>query len=1466
MWIKFNKIKFNKDSKIVVGNKVKIPGIGTLPSLPEQFSFTNISGKTRGAFFESNEVTLTVFEGPLDVTISSNEGTQTAQLSINGGTYSSATQSVNSGDKIKIKMKSSPDGNTTDTATVKVGPTGGAQRTATWSITTLPAVPNQFSFINPPNQLHSVDVISNEITLSAFDGPIMANVTSNEQSQTAQMSVNGSNTYTTSQTVISGDRIKLKMRSSSTPSDIVSATLSIATVSAAWAVETLTNIPAQFSFTNQSDVPLDTLIYSNLVSLSTFDGPVTGTVSSDELTSTIEMKVNNGDYSSAPQDIASGSTIRLRMKSSKAGLYKETANATTTASVSIGSRSATWEITTITTNKLVPDTFTFTNVTDAIHSSTYTSNLVTLSTFDGMLTATVVNSLLSVNGDVYSGSPRLVESGDTVRLQLQASSLNNTTIPATLAISTLNVPWSVTTLPSEPELFSFTNVDNASRNEIYISETVTLSKFDGPLLASVSSDESSPTVEMIAINNTDYVTSRNVNSGDVIKLRMRSSTVGLTSETATLTIGTLHIPWTVTTMSELPAQFSFTDTPDVYHNTSTESNEITLSLFDGSILAQVSSNEGTQSAKMSVKHGVDDWSTYDTSHYVSAGDRIKLQMTSSSTPLGSVTATLAISTVSATWTVSTITNLPVAPLFTNRTDLNLNTQYLSNVINISSFEGPATISVSSDETSSTVLLQVNSNTPSNSSQQINPRDEVQLRMTSSKVGAYTETAKVLITPSVNGGSVTGTWAITTATTGRTTPLAFSFTDRTGILHSTEYESNAITLSTFDGMLTASVDNGEFKVNNGNYGSASKTVESNDVIKLKLQSSPYGLTAVSETLTVGSTSGSWSITTAQEVPDPFNFTNQNAAPLNSQRISNEIILSSFDGVVTADVTSDESVQTAEMSINGNSTWVTTANNLVAGTAVKLRMTSSESSYTSKTATLKVHNDAETISGTWSITTMSNIPLDTFSFTNLSDVPHGTVEYSNTITLSPFDGMIVATISGSNALMSVNGNPYSSSGNVTSENTIRLRMTSSESPLTETDATLTISTITKAWSVTTMTNTPAQFSFDSVTTDIGASIVSNVITLSTFDGIQTGTVAGEGTPQMSIYHNGSWSLYDTSKNVVSGDLIKLSMNASNSPNTTETATLTVSTTSATWSVTSSAASTTPDTFTIPNISNADPNYALTTDLITLYLGGNPFSITNENPLPISVTAISNTHTANPSSGIITVSINSDVNLTQLTNNNGFYVDLELSNTNPDSFSNTYNVTVHAGSNPGRNSSYTVSTRAWRDLPATPFPFKATTDDTGYIDSDNTYQNNPNPNIPSGTTDAWGTYWSGSQISEYDATAAYTNMLYYSNTISTGYDTTDSHTLRIKIEICDNSDQVISLPDAIRWPNVNNPVVVNIGTVGYVFASPTDTEVSISPNDSVQLEFITPTTSETIKIKVTIGDEIHGYAVGYWVVTTA
>jgi len=196
----------------------------------------------------------------------------------------------------------------------------------------------------------------------------------------------------------------------------------------------------------------------------------------------------------------------------------------------------------------------------------------------------------------------------------------------------------------------------------------------------------------------------------------------------------------------------------------------------------------------------------------------------------------------------------------------------------------------------------------------------------------------------------------------------------------------------------------------------------------------------------------------DTPDAFNFTDQTDVALNTLTESNTITIDGITGSVAVSISGDGSPQ---LRINGGS-WVTSGN-ISDGQTLQLRLTSDNNFASMLSAVVTVG----TLSDQWDVTTVAqDTTPDAFSFIDQTDVALNTLTESNTLTINGITGSVAVSISGDGGpQLRVAGGSWGTSGSITNGQTLQLRLTSANSPLTLHSAIVSVGTVPDQWNVTT-----------------------------------------------------------------------------------------------------------------------------------------------------------------------------------------------------------------------------------------------------------------------------------------------------------------------------------------------------------------------------------------------------------------
>ncbi len=281
--------------------------------------------------------------------------------------------------------------------------------------------------------------------------------------------------------------------------------------------------------------------------------------------------------------------------------------------------------------------------------------------------------------------------------------------------------------------------------------------------------------------------------------------------------------------------------------------------------------------------------------------------------------------------------------FIAQTGVTLSTVITSNTITVSGITAAAPISITGGAYS------INGGEYTSAGGTVVNGDTVTLQQTSSESYATTTTATLTI------GGVSGAFSVTTqASSGDTTPDPFTFTAQTGVELSMLITSNAITVSGINMAAPISIEGGgAYSINGSSYSYSSGTVNNGDTVTVQLPSSWKHSTTTSTILTIGTVSGTFSVTTHQ-----FHFTSQAGMDLSTVTTSDTITVSWISTETPISITG------GTYSINGG-IYTSASGTVVSGNTVTVRQTSSASYATTTDAILTIGD----LSAVYSVTTKS-----------------------------------------------------------------------------------------------------------------------------------------------------------------------------------------------------------------------------------------------------------------------------------------------------------------------------------------------------------------------------------------------------------------------------------------------------------------------------------------------------------------
>ncbi|MFC3681423.1 beta strand repeat-containing protein [Bacterioplanoides pacificum] len=807
-------------------------GQSNLDRTPDTFSFSSLTDAEPGSIIESDSVTVTGFDGQLNIAASDGE------FQVNGGNWVTSA-SISAGDTLKARLTAPSDFATSASVTIDINDVS-----ATFSITTRAqdTEPDAFTFTSLSGSELGQNTCSDATTLTGFDGPLSSSISNGwvllnnaQQPTTGSFNVNPD------------DKLKVCQQAANAfmTDNITTLTLGtnpgITFTTTTRAADTTPDAP---NFAAQTDVEPAQAIHSNEITLTGFDGQ-------------LPLRANNGAIlivndtplaAGASANVSSGDRVKVRLTSASSF------GGQTSTVITLGSAQTTFAIT-VRDQDSTPDAVTFTSLSDANPGDTQTSNAVTLTGFEGSQPVTVSGGELQINngGWVSSGS---VSSGDSVRLRHTASSdFNTITVTNMTVAGAAFADFSSTTRERDitPDAMVFTSLIDQDTDTVVTSNAVTADGFEGSLTASVSNGE-------MQVGSGAWTTSATIQPGDTLTLRQTTADDYETAKITSLLVGDESYTFTTTTKVQdtTPDNFTFSALTDVQPDTLQTSNAVTLAGFDGTLTASVSNGE------MQIGSGA--WTTSGT---IQPGDTLTLRQTTANDYETDKTTTLMVNSESYTFTTTTRVQdtTPTPVTFTAQTDVSQGREAISNSVVLTGFDGSATLSVTDGE------YQLNgTGSWSNSATNITAGTSIQLRTRAGN--GYYQTTDVVLT--VN--SSTFTFSVTTPAApdpeisnpngyniGGTPILPNELGSQLIAAPQDVAIESSYTLDSAVNGTPINVYNGEYQINYGNWvpgtatsatdiGNYSHTVRTDDIVRVRHTSGSSDRETITSTLMIGGANG------------------------------------------------------------------------------------------------------------------------------------------------------------------------------------------------------------------------------------------------------------------------------------------------------------------------------------------------------------------------------------------------------------------------------------------------------------------------------------------------------------------------------------------------------------------------------------------------------------------------------------
>ena len=1102
-----------RSASITIGSSVDTWTVTSTDTVPNSFSFTDTTNAAAGEIYSSRSL-ITGLTGIAPVSLT---GEASARISVAGGSPAT-TGAISNNQELEISIQAGPADGTRRTATVTVGGIS-----SDFHVTSLDAVPNAVDFVDVSGAEANVVVRSATILPAGFDTPIVASVTGDTS---AGLIVDGGAPVKTA-TVAPGQSLRLQVRSpSAADGSMTTVTVTLGSVSDTWSVSTLDNTPAAFSLVDKTGAAGGTLITSDPVRILGLDAGV-GVTASVTGSGGPEISINGGPWS-ASGTIFVGQDLAVRLTSGAED------GSTRQAVVSVGGVLDTYSVT---TRDTVPTSFDFINVANATANAVASSNLVRISGIDSPVFASVsgdATAMISINGGSWAPSGWIgPEESLQVRLTAAANQ-DGSSKTATVTVGGISDVWTVVTTDALADPFNFPDLVNQPVSASVTSATLPILGLSSATPISISGDATAE----FSIAGGAFITTGLISSGQNLQLRVTTAgTANGAKKNVTVTVGGATETWSVSTIDTVPDPFFFTGVTGYSANALATSSNIYISGISTGTPVTVT---GSGSPKIQINNGA--WGTSGT---IRDGEQLAVSLTSGPADGTTRSATVDVGGVQAVYSVTSRDTVPEAFTIPDVANATAGALTTSNQVTITGINSGALVSLSDPAAE----FSVNGGVSWAKTGTISDNQKLSVRIAAP---ATANGASTSVTVTI--GTISDTWTVTSADL---TPDAFSFTAQTSVTGSTTVTSNSVRITGLGASAPVTVSgSGSPQVMIANSGTwvSSGTISNNDYLRVSLTAPPEDGSSRTVTVTVGSTSALFVVTSKDSTPTQFTFADVTNAASNTLVISAPITVTGIDTPVPVSLSGNAS---AKFSKDNGLTWATSGS-VSNGDQVKLQLTTPVS-VSGLTSSVNV-----TIGGTFDIWSVANIDTmpNAFSFTSVNSASANTNYDSNSVQITGLSTSTSVSVTGTGSpqLSIAGSSTLVTNGSISNNQSLRVQLTSGPADGTSRTATVTVGSLQATYSVTTADQTPTAFSYSNMIGTVVGTYYSSSTTISGFTGSMTVSVSGSGTPQLQIGSSTSWV---TTSSITSGTTVKVRVLAG-ALNTTRTATVTVGDASATFSV--------------------------------------------------------------------------------------------------------------------------------------------------------------------------------------------------------------------------------------------------------------------------------------------------------------
>lgn len=508
---------------------------------PNSFNFSDLNDVALSAELTSNGIVISGIDGDVPISVVNGE------YSIDNGPFTGNSGTIQNNQQVRARHISASTYSTVQNTTLFIGGINDIFSSVTISSpgSVSDTMPNPFSFADLVDVARDQTTFSSPITITGIDSLTPISISGGEYS------VDGGAYTTANGFITNSQQVTIQITSSSAFQSTVNATLNIGGVTDIFSVTTWTEdtTPNSFSFITQSDVQLNTPIFSSTAVVSGINNSTPVSISGGE------YSIDGGVYTSGPGTINNGQSLTIRQISAS------TFDSTTTSTITVGGVLSVFTTVTRSPNT-TPDDFSFINITNAELATLYLSNSEVISGIESAVPVSVSSAEYSIDGGAFTSAQGLISDGQAIVLRVVSSDQFSTPIQVGLTVSDVTKSFTITTqaVDQSPEPIIFPTVSEVSFTNQVVSNEESISGINTPIPISISGGEYS-------IDGGVFTDSSGmVSSGQKIRLQVLSGSVTSSTSIASVQIGDYSTSFHVVTVPtdpyikiEFPKSISLTE-------------------------------------------------------------------------------------------------------------------------------------------------------------------------------------------------------------------------------------------------------------------------------------------------------------------------------------------------------------------------------------------------------------------------------------------------------------------------------------------------------------------------------------------------------------------------------------------------------------------------------------------------------------------------------------------------------------------------------------------------------------------------------------------------------------------------------------------------------------------------------------------------------------------------------------------